>query len=227
VIPGGAPTKKVEGGYGLTEMCSFATGRPNIEAPEDPTDQGIPLPGVTLRIVRTDGTTAARNEQGEIAVGGPALFSRYQKQSAVDLRDPGGLFMTGDLGHVDVAGHLHWEGRSDSMIRSRGVLISPIEIEEILMASGFVKIAKVVAISDSTGETVPALFAVLHASVPVTKAEIVTLLKSRLPDYKVPKSVTFVPEEDLVFTDTNKVQLEAFDALVKRLVDEHHLDHVE
>lgn len=218
VVPDGIPKKKVEGGYGLTEMCSFATGRPDKGPPDDPTDQGPPLPGVSIRIVRGDGTTAARAEQGQIAIGGPALFSHYQKGSAADRRDPDGLFFTGDLGHLDDAGHLHWEGRSDSMIRSRGVLISPVEIEEILMASGLVKIAKVVGVLDPLGETVPALFAVRHRSSLVTEAAIVTLLRSRLPDYKVPKSVTFIPEADLEWTQSQKVQIQALDALVKRAV---------
>lgn len=86
------------------------------------------------------------------------------------------------------------------------------------MASGLVKIAKVVGVLDPLGETVPALFAVRHRSSLVTEVEVVTLLRSRLPDYKVPKSVKFISEADLKWTQSQKVQIQALAALVERAV---------
>jgi long-chain acyl-CoA synthetase len=104
----------VANGYGLTEAGTAVTL--NDFRPFRADTVGKPLPGVALRILEPD-------EQGigEVAVRSRTVMSHYFKDpelTAETIVD--GWLMTGDLGALDPAGHLHLFGRKKNMIVTEG-----------------------------------------------------------------------------------------------------------
>jgi long-chain acyl-CoA synthetase len=133
-------------GYGLTEASPVvAVNRP--KAPRDET-VGIPLAGVKISIDSPGGDGV-----GEILVRGDGVMLGY-------YRDPEetskvlceGWLRTGDLGWIDVDGHLHISGRSKNVIVSAaGKNIYPEELEDLLMTSLFIDEVLVVGRSVAEG----------------------------------------------------------------------------
>lgn len=101
--------------------------------------------GLTAAII-VDG--AARTEEGvygEIALGGPFVFSGYRHMSASESNiRADGLFLTGDLGAI-VDGHVFIFGRSKEIIIVNGKNIYAGDIEDHLNLIDGVKPGRVVA----------------------------------------------------------------------------------
>lgn len=158
--------------YGLTETYRSAS-LPVHLARSQPQSVGLAVPGVDLAILRDDGTPAAAMETGEIVHRGAGVFLGYWGEPArtaavrrpdplwrhVGLDAPPAVF-TGDLGWTDEAGLLHLAGRRDRQLKSMGVRVSPEEIETLLLDSGLVAEAAVVARPhDTLGDMVVAVLA--------------------------------------------------------------------
>jgi acyl-CoA synthetase (AMP-forming)/AMP-acid ligase II len=92
---------------------------------------GAPMPGVSVRIVGSDGHELPDRCVGEVAVCGDFVLAGYHRQpeqSAASLRD--GWFHTGDLGYV-AEGELFVTGRKNDLIIVGGRNIQPEEIENL------------------------------------------------------------------------------------------------
>jgi fatty-acyl-CoA synthase len=196
-------------GYGLTETFTLCTwAEPEEAGGEFRTIHGRPLPGIDLRIVDSEtGAELPTGQLGEIAVKGVSFMLGYYKGYAEEYLDRNGYFRTGDSGHLDEDGILHWGGRLSGMIKTAGANVSPVEIESKLSLWGRLKLATVVPVPHPLlGEAV-VLCATCHDEDPVDTEEIVGHLKSVLASYKVPKRVVFVTEHQLPHTATEKVKL--------------------
>ena len=137
--------------YGLTESTGAATVSSRNDARGETV--GVPISGVSVRIVSPAGETCAPGQEGEIALRGPTLTPGYYRRpeaTAAAFHD--GWFMTGDLGFVGSDGHLRISGRSkDVIILDSGKNIYPEEIERHLEHSSVIK--EVCVIGRRTGTT--------------------------------------------------------------------------
>ena len=89
----------------------------------EPSCVGSPQAGLDrFAIVGEDGSAAPVGATGEIVVSGPTVMLRYLSADEVLPSDADGerIFATGDLGHVDTQGRLHFDGRLKDMIKTRG-----------------------------------------------------------------------------------------------------------
>ena len=114
---------------------------------------------------------------------------------------------SGDKYTVDADGFYWYSGRSDDMLKVGGLWVSPIEVENALVAHPAVRECGVVAREDGDRLTKPAAFVVLQADVAATPAlakELQDFVRARLAEYKRPRWVEFVPE--LPKTATGKIQ---------------------
>ena len=109
-------------GYGLTETSAAATVNPPLEP--RPGSVGLPIPGGSVRI----------DEDGEVLLKGPVLFSGYWRNlEATAGSMHGDWFTTGDLGSLDDDGYLTITGRKkDILITSGGKNVSPSLLEDRL-----------------------------------------------------------------------------------------------
>jgi acyl-CoA synthetase (AMP-forming)/AMP-acid ligase II len=97
-------------------------------------------------------------EIGELAVCGhltPGYFRAPELDAEAFDRD--GWFLTGDLGSIDCGGRVRFRGRLKEMIKTGGVNVAPLEVEEVLLQYPEVAQAFVVGVPDrAKGEIVAA-----------------------------------------------------------------------
>jgi malonyl-CoA/methylmalonyl-CoA synthetase len=158
---------------------------------------GLPLPGVSVRIVDPEtGAERAREEIGMIEVKGPNVFKGYWRmpeKTAAEFRADG-FFITGDLGRIDAAGYVHIVGRGKDLVISGGFNVYPKEVEsEIDVLEGVVESAVIGLPHKDFGEAVTAIVVPARGAALDEKALIRTL-EVRLAKFKLPKRVLFVSE---------------------------------
>jgi fatty-acyl-CoA synthase len=169
---------------------------------------GQPLPGVTLRICHLEtGAPLASGEVGEIRVQGP-LFSAYYKdpQKTAEAYDADGFFHTGDLGMLDEAGRLYYRGRQKEMVKSGGINIAPIEVEETLMRHPAVRTAYVIGMPDPLLDEILVAIVIAHEGKRPDLDELKRFCKQELAAYKVPTKFRLATDDELPLTTTGKVQ---------------------
>lgn len=186
-------------------------GQMTIAKPEDidikPLSAGRPVWCAELRIVDEGNHPVPVGEVGEIINKSPLATEGYYKNpDATQLSFRDGWFHTGDLGYFDEEGYLYVVGRRKDMIKSGGISIYPLEIEEVLFSHPDVFEAAVIGLPDQKwGETVKAVV-VPKKGAGIQGEELIRFCKERLAPYKLPKSVDIVPS--LPHTELGKVSKE-------------------
>jgi malonyl-CoA/methylmalonyl-CoA synthetase len=178
--------------YGMTEIA-MAISNP-FHGERRPGHVGIPLPGVSVRLMGDTDIIKGELEPGEIQIKGPNVFQSYwNKPSATqETFTEDAWFKTGDVAHLD-GGYYKILGRSSvDIIKSGGYKLSALEIEEVLRIHPDIEDCGVVGLPDvEWGEVVAAVLVVKKS---ISKEEINTWLRERLPGYKVPRRYHFVEE---------------------------------
>jgi malonyl-CoA/methylmalonyl-CoA synthetase len=157
---------------------------------------GVPLPGVSVRVVRDDGLACDSDEIGHIQVKGPNVFSGYWRMPDKTAEEftPDGFFKTGDVGKFDGKGYLTIVGRSKDLIITGGYNVYPKEIESLIDEMGGVAESAVIGLPHPDfGEAVTAVVVPMPGAT-LSEKEIITALKSRIANFKVPKRVYIVDE---------------------------------
>jgi long-chain acyl-CoA synthetase len=194
---------KVLEGYGLSETSPVATFN-RIDRPSKPGTVGLPLWGVSIRVVDPDDKDVPVGEQGEVLIRGYNVMKGYLGRpdaTAEALR--GGWFHTGDIGKLDEDGFLTITDRVKDLIVRAGFNVYPREVEEVLMTHAGISLAAVVGVPDErVGEEVKA-FVVPREGVEIVPEELVTWAKSQMADYKYPRQVEV--REALPMNATGKI----------------------
>jgi malonyl-CoA/methylmalonyl-CoA synthetase len=157
---------------------------------------GLPLPGVSVRVVKSDGTPCGVGEIGDIQVRGPNVFKGYWRMPEKTAAEftPDGFFKTGDVGRFDDKGYLTIVGRSKDLIISGGYNVYPKEIEShIDEMDGVVESAVIGVPHPDFGEAVNAVV-VVKPDATISEGDIIAALKTRIANFKVPKRVFFIQE---------------------------------
>lgn len=144
--------------YGMTETYRTA-GLPLDLTRERPTSVGFGYPGVSVAVIRPDGTETEADEVGEIVHRGSGAFMGYwgDPEATAKVLRPDPLWthvgveapkvvFTGDMGWKDKDGFLSIKGRRDRMIKSMGFRVSLDEIEVLLRKSGVARELVVVSV---------------------------------------------------------------------------------
>jgi|TARA_B110000495_G_scaffold89145_1_gene76915 malonyl-CoA/methylmalonyl-CoA synthetase len=189
--------------YGMTET-GMNTSNP-LNGERRAGTVGLPLSGVTVRVVDESGEGMATYETGDIQIKGPNVFSGYWRmpdKSAEDFTEDG-FFNTGDKGTIDSDGYVSIVGREKDMIITGGLNVYPKEIELIIDEIYGVKESAVVGVADlDFGEAVIAVI-VSDGSI-LNEEKITSFCKVQLANFKVPKRIYFV--EDLPRNAMGKIQ---------------------
>jgi oxalate---CoA ligase len=187
--------------YGMTEATHQMTSNPLPPAERRPGSVGVSA-GADVRVVDDAGRDVPLGEPGEVAIRGPGLTPGYlnnEQANAESFFD--GWFRTGDIGVLD-DGYLRLQGRLKEMILRGGENISPIEIEQVLLAHPAVADAVCFGIPDEKyGELVGAA---VTLSGTVEEAGLVAHCREHLAAFKVPERVFVL--DAIPRTATGKVQ---------------------
>ena len=147
---------------------------------------------------------------------------RYLGEGEGDSLDADGFFHTGDAGHVDAQGYVHFSGRRTEMIKTGGANVSPAEIEVQLRAMPAVKLSRIVGIPDPRLDQVVVACITLKDGAEASGEEIRAFLKVRVAAYKLPRHVLFFADGEIpMTTSATKVRDDALLVLVHQrlLVD--------
>ncbi len=162
---------------------------------------GMPLPGVSVRVVSDTDAYCAPDEIGNIQVKGPNVFSGYWRmpeKTREEFTDDG-WFKTGDVGKFgaadsDAKGYLSIVGRSKDLIISGGYNVYPKEIETVIDGMEGVLESAVIGVPHADfGEGVVAVV-VSKSGCKLDETTMIAALKSRIANFKVPKLIHVVDE---------------------------------
>jgi fatty-acyl-CoA synthase len=169
--------------------------------------QGQSLPGMTIRTVDlVTRRPLLAGQIGELAVRGyvtPGYFQAPELDAEAFDRD--GYFLTGDLGSIEADGRVRFRGRLTEMIKTGGVNVAPLEVEQVLLQHPDTVQAHVVGLPDqSRGEIVAAVVELRAGAIPDT-ASILAFCRERLASYKVPVRLAIRSAAELPRTPTGKI----------------------
>lgn len=189
-------------GYGVTE-CSPTIALTRPQAPRTDTSIGPVFPGIEIKLVGSDGHTAAAGGVGELRVRGPNIMKGYYRapEETAAAVDAEGWFNTRDLARIE-DGNLVIVGRTKDLIVHRGFNVYPVEVEAVLNAHPAVVRSAVVGRSVAGDEEVIAFVQPLPDT-NLTVAELAEYAQKHLASYKRPSQILFVPSMPL--TPTGKV----------------------
>jgi acyl-CoA synthetase (AMP-forming)/AMP-acid ligase II len=148
---------------------------------------GLPMPGVTIRIVGTDGTELAVDEIGGLQLRSDGLMRGYwnnQEATAATISD--GWLNTGDLGYRDAQGYLWTVDRRVDLILRGGQNVYPAEIEHVLRCVRWVTEVAVVAAPSATWGQVPVAFVQSASEADFDEKELISRCVQELASYKRP-----------------------------------------
>ena len=164
---------------------------------------GLPLPGISVRLLAEDGTPAPDGTTGEIHLSGPNVFAGYwRREEATRAAFVDGYFRTGDLAERSPDGYYTLLGRRSDLIISGGFNIYPREIEEFLQELNGVAEAAVVGVPDRIRGEVPVAYIV--AAGELSLADLEQQCRASLASFKVPRQ--FIMVEKLPRTALGKIQ---------------------
>ena len=177
--------------YGATEAGVITNLRPRDQM-RKMRCVGRPVFDTEIEIRDESGARVAAGETGDIWLRGPTVFSGYynapEKTQAVFSGD---WCTLGDVGRMDEEGFVYILDRRKDLIKSGGVNVFPIEIEEVLRAEAAVEDVAVIGVPDSVwGEAVHAVV-VRRAGQSVDANALAGVCRKKLAGYKVPKSFEF------------------------------------
>jgi benzoate-CoA ligase family protein len=193
-------------GVGSTEaLHMFIANRPGAARPGS---SGQLIPGYEARIVDEHDHELPIGEVGGLLVSGDSVCASYwNKHEKTKDTIRGRWLSTGDKYSRDADGYYWYAGRSDDMLKVGGVWVSPIEVENTLVAHPAVLECAVIGAEDHDGLIKPAAFVALRDGTTASHdlaADLQQFVMVRLASYKRPRWVRFLPE--LPKTATGKLQ---------------------
>ena len=191
-------------GIGSTEMLHIFIS--NFPDDIQPGRSGKVVPGYEAKIVDDAGYPVPAGEIGNLWVKGDSAAAFYWRKHDRSKRTMiGEWLVTGDKYCVDEAGYFTYCGRADDMLKVSGQWVSPVEVENVLVACQGVLEAAVVGQQDDDGLVKPKAIIVRSShSGEVTEESLRNFLRQKLPGYKCPRWIEFVNE--LPKTPTGKIQ---------------------
>jgi acyl-CoA synthetase (AMP-forming)/AMP-acid ligase II len=151
--------------YGLTEAFRSTFLNPAL-IDAKPTAIGRPIPNTDVLVIDDHGAICPPGAEGQFVHRGPTVAMGYWRDpaatAAVFRPRPAGfrgagqetVVYTGDYGHADADGDLYFTGRRDEIFKSRGIRVTPAEIEAEIMRSGMISDLVVTAAPDGNAGTV-------------------------------------------------------------------------
>jgi len=173
--------------------------------------------GARIRLINENGSDVADGEVGELLIRGANVFDGYWNDPrATEESLKGGWYHTGDLMRRGEGDELWFVSRKKDIIIRGGTNISPVEVEQALVASHpAVSEAAVVGIPDAVlGQRVFGFVMLADGTKDTVVPEILRNVAARLASYKVPEGLRILdemPRNALSKVDRNRLQAMALE----------------
>ncbi len=212
-------SKEMIEGYGITECSPIVTLNRQGRAAKG---VGQPIPGVELCVIDLETHEKIPNDQqGEICIRGPNVFSGYLGKDApnpfIEIEKEQ-WYRSGDIGSIDKEGSLILVGRLKRFVKIGGEMVSLIALEEELtkfaQEKGLIKGTEqqpqlAIGVSE---EDKPKL--VLFTTFTLTKEEANTVLRES-GFARIVKIADCCQIDEIPMTGTGKIQLRRLSELIK------------
>jgi cyclohexanecarboxylate-CoA ligase len=139
---------KIVSSWGMSENGACTMIFPDDEDERAFNTDGVPLPGMEVKVVDFEGRPAPAGQVGRLLVRGCSNFGGYLKRPQWNNTDADGWFDTGDLARMDERGYIRISGRSKDVIIRGGENIPVVEIEALLYKHPAVAQVAIVAYPD-------------------------------------------------------------------------------
>jgi len=177
--------------YGATEAAARLTYVEPDRLRDKMDSIGIPILGVTLKVLDENGLELPKGKIGELVASGANIMHGYwldPEGTAKVLTREG--YHTGDLGYQDDDGYFHVVGRRDNQLKVGGHRVDPQEIEDALISTGLIIEAAVFGLEDSlAGHKLVALTVPIDQG--TTEQDILLKCSRQLQRYKLPSEIRF------------------------------------
>jgi acyl-CoA synthetase (AMP-forming)/AMP-acid ligase II len=160
------------------------------------TSAGVPLPGITARVVKPGTKDACKvGQTGELCFRTPMVMSGYldNPDATAAVLDADGWLHTQDLGYLDEDGYVYVVGRLDDVIITGGENVHPAEVEDVLSGLPGVEAACVTWVPDERWGQAVAV-AVVRSDPSLSAQTVLEYCRARLAHYKCPRWIVFVDE---------------------------------
>lgn len=180
------------------------------------------VPGYEAVIVDAEDRIVADGEPGRLRVRGGSTALCYwgdKKKSRETFQ--GEWCTSADIFRRDPQGYFYYEGRDDDLLKVSGIFVSPLEIENVLLAHEAIAEVCIVGQEDDEMLTKPLAFIVLKPGFvgdETLASALKQFCKERLAPYKYPR--WFVWREALPKNDRGKVARKELKALLRKSTDE-------
>lgn len=169
---------------------------------------GRVVPGYEALIADESGQAVQQGDIGSLHIRGDSTAAYYwnKHEKTKDVMR-GHWLHTGDKYYQDAEGYFWYCGRSDDMLKVGGQWVSPIEVENALIAHPAVLEVAVVGDTDADELVKPRAYVVLKQGYETSEAmanELKAFVKERVAPFKYPRWIEFLPE--LPKTATGKIQ---------------------
>lgn len=176
--------------YGATEAGVVTNLRPEDQVRKTRC-VGQPVAEIEIQIRDEAGRVVSQpGIVGDIWMRGPTLFAGYfgAPEKTAEVSDAAWCTL-GDIGRLDEEGFLYLVDRRKDVIKSAGVNIYPIEIEEVILREPAVRECAVAGLPDERWGEATCAFLVLQpgADEPQVMRRVQDLCRDALADYKRPK----------------------------------------
>ncbi|KAF1747759.1 hypothetical protein GCK72_024225 [Caenorhabditis remanei] len=172
--------------FGMTELGGICTMSPYQDDKIE--SVGNPLPGMLFKVVNWETKQLCPPRQpGQIIVLGPQVAPCYYKnpKATSELFDATGFVKTGDAGFYDEVGRIYVLDRIKDIIKCKGTLICPSEVELVLRAHPGIDDCAVVGRQDHVTGEVPAAFVVKNSAHPLlASAEVRQYVSGKIATFK-------------------------------------------
>jgi acyl-CoA synthetase (AMP-forming)/AMP-acid ligase II len=184
--------------YGLTETggnVAICHAGDSVDMRHD--SDGRPHDGVDVAIVDPEtGDAQPEGTPGEIRVRGWNVMHGYFRDAAATAKAIGadGFLRTGDRGVILPGGFIKFLSRLKDVIRVGGENLSPLEVEEVLMAHPSVQEVAVVGAPHPRLGEVPVAFIVAKPGMPAEAETMRAHCRDQLANFKVPTRFIFLDD---------------------------------
>ncbi|MDQ6644341.1 MAG: benzoate-CoA ligase family protein [Chloroflexota bacterium] len=193
-------------GIGSTEILHIFIS--NRVGEIKPGSTGKLVPGYEALVADENGGAVAQGDIGNLLIKGESTTAYYwNKHEKTKDVIQGHWIHTGDKYYQDEEGYYWYCGRSDDMLKVGGQWVSPVEVENALIAHPAVLETAVVGDFDADELVKPKAYVVLREGQEPSEAlaeELKAFVKQRLAPFKYPRWIEFLPE--LPKTATGKIQ---------------------
>ena len=179
--------------YGLSETSPAATINP-WNGKHKTGSIGLPLPNTDVKILDDDFKEVKVGEPGEIAIKGPQVMKGYwNKPEETAKCMHGEYFLTGDVGTMDEEGFFKIVDRKKEMILISGFNVYPNDVEKAISENPKVLEVGVRGEKNEDGTEFVRAF-IVKKDPSLTEEELIEFCRTKLTNYKVPKSISFRDE---------------------------------